>query len=210
MQEISAYVAHNLGGTLDGITSKRVRDIWEGPMVIKGIMHPDDAVRLVDEVGVEGIQVSNHGGRQLDGAAASIDILPVIAEKVGDRATIIFDSGVRTGLDIIRALALGADFVMLGRAFITAVGAFGDAGGDHVSDILISELKNDMQNLGVCTIKEVQTLEQNGFFHETIGDQKIEHLIEVSWLVDWLTGRFQSRHRRNSRTNQLTSKPINL
>ena len=129
-------------------------------------MHPDDAVRLVDEVGVDGIQVSNHGGRQLDGAAASIDILPVIAEKVGDRTTIVFDSGVRNGLDIIRALALGADFVMLGRAFITAVAAFGDDGGNHVAEILMAEMKNDMLNLGVRTIAEVKSLEQNGFFHE--------------------------------------------
>ncbi|MFK7802318.1 MAG: alpha-hydroxy acid oxidase [Anaerolineae bacterium] len=164
MQEISVFVAQELGGTLDWDYLKEVRDLWDGPMVVKGIMRTDDAQKCI-EIGAEGIQVSNHGGRQLDGAPAAIDMLPIIAESVGDKATILFDSGVRTGLDIIRALALGADFVFLGRAFISAVGAFGDDGGDHVANILMSEMKNDMANIGVKSIAEVKAMRENGFFH---------------------------------------------
>lgn len=161
MQEISAFVANELGGTLDWDYLKAVRDLWDGPLVIKGIMHPEDAQKCLD-IGADGIQVSNHGGRQLDGVPAAIDMLPIIAAEVGHKTTITFDSGVRTGLDVIRALALGADFVFLGRAFISAVAAFGEAGGDHVTEILISEMKNDMANIGVQTIKEVKALQTNG------------------------------------------------
>lgn len=166
MQEISVFVAEELGGTLDWDYLKEVRDLWDGPMVVKGIMHPDDAKKCI-EIGVDGIQVSNHGGRQLDGAPAAINMLPIIADQVGDKATILFDSGVRTGLDIIRALALGADFVFLGRAFISAVGAFGDEGGDHVTEILMSEMKNDMANIGVASIAEIKAMRENGFFHKS-------------------------------------------
>ena len=124
--------------------------------------HPEDAKKSVDEVGADGIQVSNHGGRQFDGAPAAIDMLPIIANEVGDRAKIIFDSGVRNGLDIIRALALGADFVMLGLAFICGVAAFGQDGGDHVAQILINEMKNDMANIGVQSIAELKSIRESG------------------------------------------------
>ncbi|MEM8859888.1 MAG: alpha-hydroxy acid oxidase, partial [Chloroflexota bacterium] len=165
MKEISDFVAKELGGTLDWDYLKAVRDMWDGPLVIKGIMHPEDAVKCL-EIGANGVQVSNHGGRQLDGAPAAIDMLPIIADEVGDKMTITFDSGVRTGLDVIRALALGADFVFLGRAFISAVGAFGDDGGDHVAEILKTEMRNDMSNIGVASIDEIKAMKENGFFFE--------------------------------------------
>ena len=139
--------------------------MWDGPLVVKGIMHPSDAVKCL-EIGADGVQVSNHGGRQLDGAPAAIDMLPIIVKEVGDKMTITFDSGIRTGLDIIRAYALGADFVFAGRAFISAVGAFGDDGGDHVTEILKTEMRNDMANIGVASIAEIKAMRENGFFFE--------------------------------------------
>lgn len=165
MKEISDFVAKELGGTLDWTYLKEVRDLWDGPMVVKGIMHPSDAVKCL-EIGADGVQVSNHGGRQLDGAPAAIDMLPIIVKEVGDKMTITFDSGIRTGLDVIRAYALGADFVFAGRAFISAVGAFGEDGGDHVTEILKTEMRNDMANIGVASIEEIKAMRENDFFFE--------------------------------------------
>jgi L-lactate dehydrogenase (cytochrome) len=110
-------------------------------------------------MGYEGIMVSNHGGRQFDGAPAAISVLPTIAAAVGDRAKILFDSGVRGGLDIVRALALGADFVLLGRAFMYGVSALGGRGGDHVAQILLADLQNNMIQLGCKTIPELRECE---------------------------------------------------
>ena len=144
-----------MGGTLSWDYLKEVRDVWEGPLVLKGILHPDDADTAI-EMGVDGIQVSNHGARQFDGAPAAIDSLSVIVDRVKGKTSILFDSGVRSGLDIMRALALGADFVLLGRAFIFGVAALGNAGGDHTVEILMADLKVNMANLGCETIEEVK------------------------------------------------------
>ena len=100
--------------------------------------------------------VSNHGARQFNGAPAAIDVLPSIVEKFRGKIAILFDSGVYSGLDILRAIALGADFVFLGRAFMYAVAALGDIGSDHVANILIDDLKNNMVQLGVSTIEEAK------------------------------------------------------
>ena len=102
-------------------------------------------------LGVDGIIVSNHGGRQLDATPASIQALPGIVAAVGGATTIILDSGVRTGLDIVRAIMLGADFVLLGRAFLYGVAALGDRGGDHVSRLLKEDTTNNMRQLGVAS-----------------------------------------------------------
>ena len=157
IKHVSSFVNQNFGGTLDWHYLKEVRDLWDGPFVIKGILHPDDAEEAI-KVGVDGIQVSNHGARQLDGTPAAIDALPALVERINGRAAVIFDSGVRSGLDIIRALALGADFVMLGRPFIYGVSAFGNTGGDHTAEILTADLKSNMAQLGVQTIEEVKGL----------------------------------------------------
>ena len=98
--------------------------------------------------GADGVVVSNHGGRQFDGAPAPIEVLPAIADELGSDGTIVFDSGVRTGLDICRALALGAQFVLLGRAFIFGAAALGQPGSDHVADLLIADLESNLGNLG--------------------------------------------------------------
>ena len=137
-----------------------VRDKWEGNLVVKGLLHPDDA-DLAIEVGVDGIQVSNHGGRQLNAAPATIDVLPEFVERVNGRAAILFDSGVRTGLDVLRALALGADFVFLGRAWVYGVVALGERGAAHVYDIISADLKTNMSQMGMKTIADVHQARAN-------------------------------------------------
>ncbi len=162
--EIYARDSENFGEMLGRVLEGRpdwdylaaLRDLWKGPMLIKGIMHPDDAERSV-ALGVDGIVVSNHGARQLDGAPASIDVLPAIAGAVGGRTKILFDSGLRGGLDIARALALGADFCLLGRPFLFAVGALGEPGAAHVMALLKDDLRNNMIQLGARSIADLRT-----------------------------------------------------
>ena len=154
MQQMLSFIGEELGGSFGWDYLQAVRDEWDGPMVIKGVLDVAQAERAVT-LGLEGVMVSNHGGRQFDGAPAAISVLPGIARAVGDRAKILFDSGVRGGLDIARALALGADFVMLGRAFMFGVAALGRRGGDHAAEILIQDLKNNMTQLGCATLAEL-------------------------------------------------------
>lgn len=154
MRQVSSFIGENLGGTLSWDYLAETREEWSGPLVLKGILHPEDAVRAVD-AGVDAIAVSNHGGRQFDGAPASIDVLAGIRDAVGEEVTILFDSGVRSALDIARAIALGADFVLLGRAFLFGVAALGEQGGDHTVAILIDELKNVMTQLGCRDLEEL-------------------------------------------------------
>ncbi len=158
MGQVVRYFGQNLEGTLSWDYLARTRDEWRGPLVLKGVLHPEDA-RQAAGAGVDGIVVSNHGGRQLDGAPAPIDMLPEIAAAVGDRTSILFDSGVRNALDIARAIALGADFVLLGRAYIFGVGALGKRGGDHTADILLDELENVMTQLGCENLEELSNVE---------------------------------------------------
>lgn len=129
----------------------RLRDLWEGPLLIKGILSAEDA-SLAAECGVNGIVVSNHGGRNLDGAPASIDALPAIVAAVGDRLTILLDSGIRRGADIAKALALGADGVLLGRAPLWGTTVAGQAGAFHALNILRTELDRVMGQLGCPNI----------------------------------------------------------
>ncbi|GAA3007228.1 lactate 2-monooxygenase [Streptosporangium longisporum] len=116
-----------------------LRDNWDGPIVLKGVQHPDDALRAAD-AGMDGVVVSNHGGRQVDGATASLDALPAIAAAVGDRLTVLFDSGVRTGSDVVKALALGARAVLLGRPYVWGLAVGGEDGVRHVLRSLLAEL----------------------------------------------------------------------
>ncbi len=127
----------NPGLSLDDLPFLRER--WDGPIVLKGIVHPDDARAAVD-AGVEGIVVSNHGGRQVDGAIGALDALPTVVEAVGDRTTILFDSGIRTGTDVLKALALGAEAVLLGRPFLYGLALGGQQGVEHVLQCLLAEL----------------------------------------------------------------------
>ena len=112
------------GGSHTWEELKRLRDRWKRPFVVKGILHPQDAERAV-ALGADGIWVSNHGGRHFDGAPASVDVLPAIVSAVGSRAIVMIDSGIRGGLDVVRALALGAKFCFTGRCFAYGLGALG-------------------------------------------------------------------------------------
>ncbi|BCM65448.1 MULTISPECIES: lactate 2-monooxygenase [Streptomyces] len=115
-----------------------LREHWDGPIVLKGVLHPDDA-RLAADAGVDGVVVSNHGGRQVAGSIAAADALPGVADAVGDRLTVLFDSGVRTGADVFKALALGARAVLLGRPYVYGFGLDGEAGVDHVIRCVLAE-----------------------------------------------------------------------
>ncbi|MCX4511424.1 lactate 2-monooxygenase [Streptomyces sp. NBC_01619] len=116
-----------------------LREHWDGPIVLKGILHPDDARRAAN-AGMDGVIVSNHGGRQVAGSVAAADALPRVVEAAGDRLTVLFDSGVRSGDDIFKALALGARAVLLGRPYAYGLGLDGQAGVDHVIRCLLAEL----------------------------------------------------------------------
>jgi L-lactate dehydrogenase (cytochrome) len=155
MKELSEFVNQNICGTLSWEYLREVRDQWDGPLVLKGTLHPDDVERAI-QVGVDGVIVSNHGARQFNGAPAAIDVLPSIADQFRGKTAILYDSGVYSGLDILRAIALGAEFVFLGRAFMYAVAALGDKGGDHVTNILIEDLKNNMVQMGTSTIEDLK------------------------------------------------------
>jgi L-lactate dehydrogenase (cytochrome) len=135
----------------------RLRDRWKKPFVVKGVLHPADAERLV-ALGADGLIVSNHGGRHFDGAPASIDILPAIVSAVGSRATVMLDSGVRSGLDIVRALALGAKCTFAGRPYLYGVGALGEDGPRHVIDLFSDELKTEFQHVGIRTVPEAAAI----------------------------------------------------
>ncbi|MFB7334485.1 alpha-hydroxy-acid oxidizing protein [Streptomyces adustus] len=116
-----------------------LRENWDGPIVLKGILHPDDA-RLAADAGMDGVVVSNHGGRQVAGSVAAADALPRVAAAVGDRLTVLFDSGIRTGDDVFKALALGARAVLLGRPYAYGLGLDGQSGVEHVIRCLLAEL----------------------------------------------------------------------
>ena len=154
---VGKFTQKEMGGNLSWDYVKKIKDRWGGPVILKGIMHADDARKAVD-LGFEAIVVSNHGARQFDGVKPSIEVLPAIVDAVGGKTAIMLDSGVRTGLDVIRAIALGADFVLLGRAFMYGLGALGNYGGDHNIEILMAEMKNNMAQLGLESLQEIKEL----------------------------------------------------
>lgn len=127
---------------------EELREEWDGNLIVKGVLRPEDAKRMV-EIGADCIWVSNHGGRQFEAGPAVIDQLPKIREAVGKNVPLIYDSGVAWGLDVMRALAKGADFVMVGRAFQYAVAAFGAKGIDHLVHILKADITANMSQLGL-------------------------------------------------------------
>ncbi len=128
--------------------------MWDGPIIIKGIQTVEDA-KLAVESGVEGIALSNHGGRQLDDAPAIVELIEPVAQVVGGQISIIADGGVRRGSDIVKALALGADAVMVGRAYLYALGAGGEAGVDHVLDFLTEGMRRAMALSGCQTVDDI-------------------------------------------------------
>ncbi len=131
-----------------------IRDHWQGKIVLKGILDCDDAKQAV-AIGADAIVVSNHGGRQLDGVPATLDVLPEIANAVKGKTQIIVDSGIRSGLDVVKALAMGADACMIGRAWAYALAARGEQGVSHVLDIMKSEMRVAMSLTGVEKVSEI-------------------------------------------------------
>ncbi len=154
MRATAGFVGANLGGTLSWDYLAEVRELWDGPLVVKGIVDVEDAQRCVD-TGADAVQVSNHGGRQLDAVPPAIDSLPAIVDRVGGSVPVLFDSGVRSGLDVARAIALGASFVFCGRAFMFGLGAAGVEGPGHAYEILKEGLINTMAQTGCNTMDQL-------------------------------------------------------
>ena len=142
-----AFARSEMGGAFTWEEVARYRDRWKRPLVVKGILHPADAEKAV-ALGVDGIWVSNHGGRQIEALPPPIDVLPAIVSAVGSRATVLIDCGVRSGLDVMRALALGADAAFAGKAFLWALGALGDDGPGHLIDLYIDEMRAALGQIG--------------------------------------------------------------
>jgi L-lactate dehydrogenase (cytochrome) len=133
-----------------------LRDLWPGPLVVKGIMRAEECARLID-LGVDGIVVSNHGGRQLDGVSAAIEVLPEVAAAVGGKLEVYLDGGIRRGSDVVKALALGATAVLIGRPYIYGLAVRGQRGIEDVLDILRRETDNTMALLGCPSIADIDS-----------------------------------------------------
>lgn len=157
-QSLAAYVASQISQSLTWDDIKALRKSWQGPLVIKGILSADDA-RKAARLGVDGILISNHGGRQLDAAPAPIEMLPAIREAVDDKLVLMLDSGVRRGADIAKALALGADFVFVGRATLYGVAAGGEAGAKRAISFLTDELDRCLAQIGCPDVKDLREVE---------------------------------------------------
>lgn len=148
------WLANNFDPSISWSDLEWIRDFWKGPMIIKGILDPEDARDAV-RFGADGIVVSNHGGRQLDGVLSSARALPAIADAVKGDLTILADGGVRSGLDVLRMLALGADTVLIGRAFIYALATAGEAGVTHLLNLFEKEMRVAMTLTGASSIAEI-------------------------------------------------------
>ncbi|MEM7029388.1 MAG: alpha-hydroxy acid oxidase [Chloroflexota bacterium] len=143
-------------GLVDWQFLARLRDVWPGKLIVKGVLSPQDATRLC-KTGIDAIYVSNHGGRQLDSAPPAIQMLPLIRVAVGDDFPLLFDSGIRNGEGIVKALALGADFVMLGRPFLYGAGAAGKAGVQAIINVLSNEISVTLAQLGCPNIEDIDS-----------------------------------------------------
>jgi L-lactate dehydrogenase (cytochrome) len=131
-----------------------IKKVWPGKIIIKGILDPEDA-KLAVKLGADAVVVSNHGGRQLDGASSSIAALPGIADAVGSDTEVLFDGGIRSGSDMMRALALGARACLIGRAYVWGLGALGQAGVAKAIDILKTELSVTMALTGTVKLADI-------------------------------------------------------
>ena len=154
LEDYIGYLAANFDPSISWSDLEWIRDFWKGPMLIKGILDPEDAKDAV-RFGADGIIVSNHGGRQLDGVLSSARALPAIADAVKGQIKILADSGVRNGLDIVRLLALGADCAMIGRAFIYALATDGEAGVANLLNLLEKEMRVAMTLTSVKNVSEI-------------------------------------------------------
>ncbi len=154
LKQFQAWVARNFDPSVTYKDIAWLRQHWKGKLVLKGVTDPGDAARAVEE-GMDGIVVSNHGGRQLDGSLSSIAALPAVRDAVAGRMTVMLDGGVRSGLDVLRALALGADSILLGRAWAYALAARGEAGVSQMLAILKEELEVAMALTGQSDVRSL-------------------------------------------------------
>lgn len=154
---LSTWTAEAFDQALDWDRIRQFRKMWDGPLIIKGIMDPRDATEALN-VGADAIIVSNHGGRQLDGAISAIRALPAIMDAVGDRIEVHFDSGIRSGQDVLKALSLGATGTYIGRAWTYGLGAMGEAGVTRALEVIQKELDTSM---GLCGRRDVHDLDRD-------------------------------------------------
>ncbi|KGM87218.1 L-lactate dehydrogenase (FMN-dependent) [Roseovarius mucosus DSM 17069] len=154
---LSTWTAEAFDQALDWDRIRQFRKMWDGPLIIKGIMDPRDAREALN-VGADAIIVSNHGGRQLDGALSAIRALPAIVDAVGDKIEVHLDSGIRSGQDVLKALAMGAKGTYIGRAFVYGLGAMGEAGVTRALEVIHKELDSSM---GLCGRRDVKTLDRD-------------------------------------------------
>lgn len=151
IEKSTKYIEERMGTHITAQRFKQIRDLWPRKLLVKGVLDPAEAKAYMD-LGADGVIVSNHGGRQLDAAPSAVDVLPKIRNAVGPDVPVLVDGGVRSGLDITRMMALGADFVLIGRPFLYSVAALGSRGGEHAIEILKAELQATMGQLGCQTL----------------------------------------------------------
>ena len=154
VSSLAAWTAEQFDPRLNWDDIKRIKDLWGGKLVLKGVMEAEDAIAAVD-AGADAIVVSNHGGRQLDGAPSPIQVLPEIVDAVGSRTEVWMDSGIRSGQDVLRAIALGAKGTLIGRSFLYGLGAAGEAGVTRSLEIIAKELDLTMAFCGHNDINKV-------------------------------------------------------
>jgi L-lactate dehydrogenase (cytochrome) len=154
MMDTARWADSNFDGSLSWADVEWVRKNWQGKLVIKGVLDPADA-KIAADVGADALVVSNHGGRQLDGAPATITVLPDIVEAVGDRIEVLFDGGIRSGQDVLKALARGAKGCLIGRAFVYGLAAMGQAGVTKALSVIRDELRVSMSLTGVRDVNDI-------------------------------------------------------
>lgn len=154
IEDFFAWMRSNFDSSIAWRDLDFIRSEWKGPLILKGILDPEDATEAAN-LGADGVVVSNHGGRQLDGALSAARALPAIADAVGERLTVLADGGVRSGLDVVRLLALGAKGVLLGRAWAFALAANGQAGVEHMLRLIEAEMRVAMTLTGVTSIAQI-------------------------------------------------------
>jgi L-lactate dehydrogenase (cytochrome) len=154
MNDYKGFLGSNFDPAISWKELEWIRDSWKGKLLLKGVIDPEDARNAV-RFGADGIVVSNHGGRQLDGAIPTARALPHVVDAVGDDLTVLADSGIRSGLDVVRMLALGARGVLLGRAYIYALAAAGQRGVSHLLELFASDMRVTMTLIGAKSVQEI-------------------------------------------------------
>jgi L-lactate dehydrogenase (cytochrome) len=162
LEDFFAWMRRNFDPTVTWKDLEWVRSRWRGPLIVKGILDAEDA-RQVADLGADGIVVSNHGGRQLDGTPSTTRVLPAIAAAVGDRLAVLADGGIRSGLDVVRMLSLGARGVLIGRAWVYALAAHGQQGVAHALALIEAEMRVALSLTGCVRI---QDLAEGSLFQE--------------------------------------------